>query len=168
MKTNARTQSRWQGRLKTVLCAALMLCSLLIPAQILRGEEAGGATVQFQFNNNATGTSSNILNNPLFSLAIPGYTNADLRVDTYEFIPNWGLLKTSFDVANTNNSIRPTRGMLELSDYHLGDWKFDIAAGDQPFAAYNIDFGLNSLFNPFAYLRGGRVTTSTDRMSFTV
>ncbi|MFI5175249.1 MAG: LysM peptidoglycan-binding domain-containing protein [Terriglobia bacterium] len=168
MKTIAKTQSQWQGRLETVLCAALMLCSLLIPAQILRGEEAGGATVQFQFNNNATGTSSNILNNPLFSLAIPGYTNADLRVDTYEFIPNWGLLKTSFDVANTNNSIRPTRGMLELSDYHLGDWKFDIAAGDQPFAAYNIDFGLNSLFNPFAYLRGGRVTTSTDRMSFTV
>ncbi|MBZ5537423.1 MAG: LysM peptidoglycan-binding domain-containing protein [Acidobacteriia bacterium] len=168
MKTNAKKSSQLQRRLEAVLCAALMLCFLLVPAQPLQGEEAGGATVLFQFNNNATGASSNILNNPLFSLAIPGYTNADLRVDTYQFIPNWGLLRTSFDMANTNNSFRPSRGFLELSDYHLGDWKVDIAAGDQPFVAYNLDFGLNSLYNPFAYLRGGRVTTSTDRMSFTV
>lgn len=168
MTTNGKTSSQSRRRTPGFICAAVMVCLLLAPAQVLRGEEAGGATVQFQFNNNATGATSSILNNPLFSLAIPGYTNADLRVDTYQFIPNWGLLKTSFDVANTNDSLRPSRGMLELSDYHLGEWKFDIAAGDQPFAAYNIDFGLNSLFNPFAYLRGGRVTTSTDHVSFTV
>ncbi|HEX9136408.1 MAG TPA: hypothetical protein VF905_05635, partial [Nitrospirota bacterium] len=168
MAINGETLSHSRHRAQGFIGAALMVCLLSTPARILRSEEAGGATVQFQFNNNAAGASSNILNNPLFSLAIPGYTNADLRVDTYQFIPNWGLLKTSFDVANTNDSFRPSRGRLELSDYHLGDWKFDIVAGDQPFAAYNFDFGLNSLYNPFVYLRGGQVTTSNDRMSFTV
>jgi|GEM_PF-5498720 len=167
MLTNRRMPSQLQRAVYWFVFAAVMAGFLLATPQILRSAEAGGATIQFQFNNNSTATSSNLINNPLFSLAIPGLSTADFRVDSYEYVPNWGLLKTSFDVANTNNTLQPTRGFLQLSDYHLGNWKFDITAGDQPLGVYNIDFGLNSLFNPFAYLRGGQVTASTDRVSIT-
>ncbi|MDD5543222.1 MAG: LysM peptidoglycan-binding domain-containing protein [Acidobacteriia bacterium] len=131
------------------------------------GQEAGGVSVTFQYHNNNTTLSNTLLNNPLFSLAVPSLSNFDVRLDSYEYLPNWGVLKTSFDVVNSDNSVHAGRGMVELSDYRWRNVKFDFLVGDHPLNAYNLDFHLSSLFNPFANLRGAKITASTDRWSVT-
>jgi nucleoid-associated protein YgaU len=154
--------------LQACLRVLLFLCFALDPQPVSGGEETGRVTLLFQYHSNSTSAPNPLLGNPLFGLAVPSLSTADLHVDSDQLIVNWGTLKTSMDLSDYNHSFRPGRGMLQLSDHYVGGWKFDFTVGDHPLSVYNFEFGLSSVFNPYANLRGGRISASTKRMSFTL
>jgi hypothetical protein len=121
--------------------------------------EAGGATVLFQFNRSSN-PAPLLWKGPLFSFWLPSTSQADLRVESYHFVPNRGKLQGLVDITNAPDGVSIGRGMIQLSQAAVGDWTVDLSAGDRPLGVYSLDFRIGSLFNPFAGLRGGQMAAS--------
>jgi hypothetical protein len=145
--------------------AAACVSAVLAPTVLQAGQgpagagEAGGATVLFQFNK-STNPAPLFWTGPLFTLYVPPASHADLRVDNYTFVPNWGKLQASADLVSTPDGFSAGRAMVQLSQVPVGGWTLDVSAGDRPLTVYSLDFRLGSLFNPSAGLRGVQATAS--------
>ena len=138
--------------------AALGPCVAHAQTEVVGTTESGSASLLFQFNRSTTAPV--VLTGPLFTVALPEVPRANLRLETTQFLPNFGRVEALVDFANAGDSLTPQRGRVAFSDVQIGSWMADTVVGDVPFDVYPIDFGVASLYRPLTGLRGAQVSAT--------
>ena len=143
-----------------LLVAAVSLLPRAAHAQVevVGSTESGTASVLFQFNQSTTAPV--VLTGPLFTVVVPTVPRANLRLNTSQFIPNFGQVEAAVDFANGVDSLVPRRGGVALSEMRVGSWTAGASFGDFPFDVYTVDVGAAAVYQPLTGLRGGRISFS--------
>lgn len=159
-----------------VLCAFFAARTLAAAPQVNGSTESGAATVVFQFNQSSN-RDPIIWTGPFYSIAIPTTSNANLHIDSKQWLANVGTFEFSLDLNefsfdwNDEGAFlkaTPSRGYAGVSDLHLGPWSIQASAGDVMFDVYNLDFGLSSLYRPNVGLRGFQLDASQGKMHYSI
>ena len=144
-------------------CSVIVAFGLSAPvpgfSQTVNWGDDAGTTVLFQVNQTSN-PSPILFTGRLFTLAVPKISQANLRFDTQQFIPNLGILRGTVDLAGAAGDFAPSRGFLGISEISLGAWSVDVGAGDQPLDVYPLDLGLRALYRPLVGVRGGSLTAT--------
>ena len=152
---------RKTGRTTWVLFVALgVLIPVVAVGQTASQGDDAGTTVLFQINQTSN-PSPILLTGPLFPVALPRISHANLRLDTQQFLPNLGVLRETFDMSRSEGGLAASRGFVGISEVGLGSWSLDAGAGDQPFDVYPLDLGLRALYRPLVGIRGASVTATS-------
>ena len=158
-------------RSSDIFCGIWLFVAALGPGaayaqtEVVGTTETGSDSLLFQFNRSTTAPI--VLPGPLFTVAVPEVPRANLRLQSTQFIPNFGRVEGLVDFANAGPSATPQRGRIAFSDVQVGSWLADSAVGDVPFDVYPLDFGVASLYRPLTGLRGANasVTRGMARLS---
>ncbi|PYR50414.1 MAG: hypothetical protein DMF89_09645 [Acidobacteria bacterium] len=127
-----------------------------LPNTMVGTTDSGSGTVVFQFNRN-TIENPVLVQGPLSALVVPATSHANLRVDSRQYVTNFGWVEGSVDLADQGGTLAATKGFIGMSDVSVGAWRMNLRTGDRPLAAYALPLGVTALPPIAVGVRGGQV-----------